>query len=202
MEFWSELFTAAVRGYDAGKEKGWGKTLKWLVTRRKKVLVLGAAGAGKSLFIGSLKDPLGTILPGYQRTTAVKRKKVDIAEFPFLMIDTPGQELDEAKRKVPIKNAMKHGVEGIINVVCYGYHEGEAPRDDAVAKGGAGIADAEYLKRRRIKEIEQLSEWVPFIDPDMVKWVVTLASKADLWWQQERKVKEHYEDRGVRIGTG
>jgi hypothetical protein len=129
-----------------------------------------------------------------QRTIAVTQKSIPLAGHPFVLIDTPGQLLDEAKRKKAIQDAVRTGVEGVINVVCFGYHEAdEADQKAAIPEKGGHIARAEFLKARRQVELDLLAEWVPQMDATVTKWVLTLATKGDLWWNEYQRVKEYYE---------
>lgn len=188
---WIEI---AKKGYDIGAEFGLWKKLRSTLRRRKKILVLGASGTGKTQFVNSLMNPLSERLGGRQRTISVQRRKVLVDEYPFLLLDTPGQQGDEAKRKPEITNVLRNPIEGLINVVCFGYHEAaEAGSADALPKSGRGIANADYLDRRRRVELALLSEWVPFLDPTSVRWVLTVVTKADLWWPDDKRIQTHYE---------
>jgi energy-coupling factor transporter ATP-binding protein EcfA2 len=179
---WIEV---ATKGYDIGEEFGLWKKLRSTLRRRKKILVLGASGAGKTQFVNSLISLLSERLSGRQRTISVQRRKVLVDEYPFLLLDTPGQQGDEAKRKPEITNVLRSPIEGLINVACFGYHEAaEAGSADALPKSGRGIASADYLDRRRNVELGLLSEWVPLLDATAVRWVLTVVTKADLWWPE------------------
>ena len=191
MSLWADLLKG---GYTVGKELGLWQKLATSLRRKRKILVLGASGAGKTQFVNAVKNPLSIRLTTSQRTVSVERRKVTVEGFPFVLLDTPGQVLDEAKRKVAITDAIRRGVEGIINVTCYGYHEAaEAGSADAVAGTGGHIAKASYLTARRQVEMNLLSEWVPFMDEKMARWVITLVTKADLWWPEKERVQHYYE---------
>lgn len=130
--------------------------------RKKRILVLGASGVGKTQFINSILNVLSDKLTTHERTAAVHGRKVLIDERPFLLFDTPGQRLDEAKRRRAILDAVRSPLAGIINVVSFGYHEAaEAGPAHALPKKGRQIAEPGYLKARREIELELLSEWVP-----------------------------------------
>ena len=119
-----------------------------------------------------------------------------IEKTPFVLVDTPGQVLDEAKRKKAITDAIRDKVEGIINVVCYGYHEAEeAGSADAVPKSSRKIAKEPYLKRRQKVELDLLAEWVPAIDEKTANWILTIVTKADLWWPDtDSEVRKAYQE--------
>ena len=61
-------------------------------------------------------------------------------------------------------------------------------------ESGRGVAKPDYLKERRDVEIGLLSEWVPQLDTKTTKWLLTVVTKADLWWPDEGgKIKAFYE---------
>jgi energy-coupling factor transporter ATP-binding protein EcfA2 len=188
--------TLAKTGYDVAKSLGLWVTLKRKLRRRRVVLVLGASGAGKSQFIQSLKTLEARASGPTRRTVGRVKKDVEVREFPFQMIDTPGQVYDEAVRKSAITEAIQRGIWGIINVVCFGYHQAdEAPRAIAVPSDDTTVARDDYLRRRQQLEIDLLSEWVPRFDKDTAYWVLTVITKADLWWPDiGERIRNHYED--------
>lgn len=194
---WDTIVSTATRlgkaAYDLAEELGlWKRWRSWLKKKRK-ILVLGASGTGKSQLINSIADPLSDRLDTMQRTVAVERRLLMISGNPFIFSDTPGQLLDEAKRKVAITEAIRTQIEGVLNVACFGYHEAaEANRDDAVPTSGSQIAKADYLHQRREREESLLSEWVPLFDNQTARWVLTAVTKADLWWPDRARVEAHY----------
>lgn len=110
--------------------------------RKKTILVLGASGAGKTQLINSLQNPLSETLSTLQRTVAVQKRKATIGEQRFVFSDTPGQIYDEAKRKVAITEAIRSRVEGVLNVVSFGYHEAaEAGKDAAIPERGGHCSE-------------------------------------------------------------
>ncbi|MEW6347887.1 MAG: GTPase domain-containing protein [Thermodesulfobacteriota bacterium] len=193
MKSWFEIMKEL---YDEAKERGLWEKIRALLRGRKRILLLGASGAGKTQFVESIADALTDRLSPIQRTVAVEKRKAIIHDYPFLMLDTPGQRMDEAKRKKAITEAIGTGVEGIINVVCWGYHEAdEADRSKAIPSKGNLIAKPDYLKERRDIELELLSEWVPWVDAGVSNWILTLLTKADLWWpDNDNAIRRYYED--------
>jgi energy-coupling factor transporter ATP-binding protein EcfA2 len=190
MSSWVKL---AVGAYELGKDGSFLKRLRTKLRRKKRILVLGASGAGKTQFLHSLKERNSPRLNQRQRTTTVHKSYTVIDEYPFLMFDTPGQVLDEAKRKTAIAEAIKGRMHGIINVACYGYHEAaEAGGDQALIEKGPGIAKVSFLRERQEVERNLLSEWVPFLDGETTPWVLTVVSKADLWWPEHAEIQRYY----------
>lgn len=170
-----------------------------LVRRKRKILILGASGAGKTLFIRSLKEVMVKSIPALERSQFSDKTEVIIDNLPFLFVDTPGYILYSMTRKKAIQSAIKRRVSGILNVVCYGYHEGLPRAVDAIDE--AGIAKPEYLKARRKLEIDLLSEWVQWVDKDVADWVITVVTKADLWWPDEDGTIQDYYESGSYYET-
>jgi hypothetical protein len=192
MPAWIDLI---VGGYEVGKELGLWKKLLTRFRKSRRVLVLGASGAGKTQFVESLTNPTAPPRTRTQRTVSVQKRKLIVEDDPFVLVDTPGQMLDEAKRKRAIDEVIRGRFEGIINVVCYGYHEAdEAAGLNPVPERGSAVAKPAYLRSRRQVEVDLLSEWVPRVDASSVDWVLTVVTKADLWWPDESgTIKKHYE---------
>jgi hypothetical protein len=198
MTTWAALATTATTlnaARKAAAELGiWNKFVTWW-KKKHSILVLGASGAGKTQFVNSLLSPISDKFAPMQRTVTVEKRAILIGKSPFIFSDTPGQMLDEAKRKVAITEAIRKKVEGLINVVSFGYHEAaEADKRDALPLSGGHIARADYLETRRSIEEDLLSEWVPFFEGDSAKWILTVVTKADLWWPERERVEKHYSD--------
>lgn len=192
MSPWLEI---PIEAYSVAKELGLWERFLNLFRKKRRVLVLGASGAGKTQFVESLMGRSERAAPGYRRTSSVRRRSMAIGNSPFIVIDTPGQRFDEAKRKEEIKEAIRRPVDGVVNVVCFGYHEAEESGGrDAFPAAPGRIAKADYLKRRQQVEIELLSEWVPLFLDDTAGWVLTVVTKADLWWPDTgEQIRKTYE---------
>ena len=117
--------------------------------------------------------------------------KIENAIFKF--IDTPGESRHDTKRKDAILKTYGHLSIGVINVVSYGYHEGTVPRGKALDGNNASEG---YLTASRATEIHYLAEWTSLLAGrnGPAKWLITVATKADLWWGagQEDAVFNHY----------
>lgn len=198
MSAWEAITVAAQTGkaaYDLAEELGlWKKWQTWL-RKKRKILVLGASGTGKTQLVNSIANPLSEKLDVLQRTVTVERRSLLIGKSPFVFSDTPGQILDEAKRKVAITDAVRQKIDGVLNVVSYGYHEAaEADKSAAIPESGGHIARADYLEERREIEVALLSEWIPFFDIETAKWILTIVTKADLWWPERARPEKHYQE--------
>lgn len=182
--------------YQYLKKRGtWDKVRDFFLrTKTYNVLVLGPSGAGKTSLFNFLQG-LNPYVPRELRTERVKRVEGRLGDSLFSFTDTPGEELHEAKRKEGIKNAAAQTPLGIINVCCFGYHEGAAATDDAIA---GRAAKPEFLEDRRRVEMDLLSEWTDLLcgRGGAAKWVMTAVSKADLWWidapELEQPVIQYY----------
>lgn len=167
----------------------------WLLRKTAyPIIVVGASGAGKTSLIKSLfGEP--SYIRRQDRSDSVKSIAAQLEKKLYIkLIDTPGEREHESKRKKEFRGAMKLDSLGILNVVSYGYHEGSIPKNDALtAKGGAS---QQFLNMRRKVEQELLNEWVHTLcgEGGPARWVVTVVTKADIWWQNspEQPAIEHY----------
>ena len=89
-----------------------------------------------------------------------------------------------------IRSAATKPVTGVINVVSFGFHEGKGAKANAV---DGGRARADFLKAKRRDEIDAVEEWLPLLaSRETAGWLITVVTKADLWWSQRDAVLEHY----------
>jgi energy-coupling factor transporter ATP-binding protein EcfA2 len=183
---------AAIELVELAHKQGWfGKLLTALKTKHR-VLVLGSTGSGKTLFLDSLSESIPKAIDLLSRTEFIEDRSLQIEKRPFIFIDTPGQVGHESLRKREILKAMKTGVAGVINVVSYGYHESRVY--DASETLSKGKADGSFLQRQRDEEIRQLSEWTELLGGhETTGWLITVVTKADLWWDRRKEVMSHYE---------
>lgn len=160
-----------------------------LFRKKRKILILGASGSGKSQFIESLKNSKGLVV--VPRTHESESMKIDFFDYPIEVRDTPGHESKKELRLIELDRLILQPVEGIINVVSYGFSEApEAGRNIAIKNK---ILDKDFIIKNREYEIEQINEWVNRVRPNRnVKWIITLVTKADLWWENYEEVNEHY----------
>lgn len=175
--------------YDAAREQGWVARLTDVFRAKHRILVLGASGTGKTNLISSLSNPLPPPIDRLDRTEFSNDVPLRINKKLFVFVDTPGQIEHETKRRAAINRALKGDIEGVLNVVSYGYHEGKSSR--AVALSG-NRAKPSYLEANRGVEITLLNEWAPLLAGTAVRWIITAVSKADLWWPTQDSVLEHY----------
>lgn len=188
MSIKEEVGKAAI---DLAIEHGALEKLKLLFRKKHRILVLGSSGVGKTNLLESLTTLTPEIIDAVNRTEFAQKAQVNIGTQPFVFIDTPGQEHHQSRRIQAIREAMKEGLSGIINVVSYGYHEYDGGEKEAINQNGK--ISKNYLKRNRKLECELLKEWIPLVgNPDTGGWLITIITKADLWWDEREQVIEHY----------
>ena len=91
-----------------------------------------------------------------------------------------------------MQDVLREGVSGIINVVSYGYHEGPASTSGVFDAGGAVLP--EFLAQRRQMELRAIAEWKTLLgSKDVADWLMTVITKADLWWDVREAAYYHYQ---------
>lgn len=173
-------------------KEGWFERFKDIFRRRHRILLLGSTGVGKSNFVKSLTDPLPEVIDTLNRTAFPKYHRLKIEAQPFEFIDTPGQAAHALVRMREIRKLIRKRANlGVISLVAYGYHEYVADLASAFDKNDK--VNPEFLKLHRQYECEFVEAWAPLlIDPAVTQWVITLISKADLWWSSRNAVLKYY----------
>jgi hypothetical protein len=188
IRFASEVWKTADR-------RGVIDAIKEFFSRPDPILVLGSTGSGKTAFLRSLATSASVIasIPRWQRTEQVERARIKIGDRPFLLTDTPGPRAHKHLRDKAIREALADPPVRIMNVVSYGYLEPKVPLpSDAVDEDG--IPRSEFLAQGRLDELANLGEWLPILgDRDCTQWILTIATKADLWWDDEQAVAHYYD---------
>jgi hypothetical protein len=149
------------------------------------IIVLGASGTGKTSFCRRLRG-LTTTIPRQIRSKVSDAVKGKLhGELKVKFIETPGQIKDPftIHRQRSIAKAVNEKRLGILNVVSYGYHEGDIAEEIALTK--QNLPREKFLANRRYEELLLLEEWRdklcrPAGGP--ADWLITVCSKADLWW--------------------
>lgn len=178
--------------FEKAEKSGWLDNLVDVFRRKHKILVLGLTGTGKTNFLISLTETTPQAINLMSRTRFMQKHKIRIQKNPFVFVDTPGEKGKEDERRKAIKEAMRDGVKGVINVVSFGYHEARQHEKKNVFNRDGSVKE-KFLKDRRREEIDFLQEWTPLLgDADISGWLITLVTKADLWWGQREEVLKHY----------
>ena len=166
--------------------------------KRVNVLVYGDSGVGKTQFLltitgnDSYNAPVRTRqLQHYDLVLRSGRK--------VRFIDTPGHASSRIAREEALDELTKGNIEGIINLVDYGYQDSEQiqKNQDKVFVSGTSNVKHEYLRDNQKLEIERTKEIVGRINSrSKVKWFITLINKADIWHEERLKVLEYYTEGG------
>lgn len=173
------------------KEEGWLNRLLDNFRRKHRILIAGETGAGKTQLCRSLTEAHADAIVAADRTSFPVTTRVRISEQLFDFTDLPGQRMHSRRRQPVFQKGLAGGLGGIINVVSYGYHEYEAARSDAI--GQDGTISQTYLENRRLAELAALDEWVPLRASASVPWIITVVTKADLWWHDWPAIRAYYE---------
>jgi len=181
---------------------GWIDRLRRLFSTTHHVLLLGSSGTGKSQLLTALEDLLPEAISGYARTQVRENREVMISSKFFNFIDTPGHGgppghlHDEGgatqARRAAIKEAFGKPLAAVINVVSYGYHEAKPPAPAEAFDADRNISES-FLEINRAREIKAMEEWVGmFGHPHAPTRLITVVTKADLWWSRRAEVLGHY----------
>lgn len=182
---------ALIELFNLAKKEGWFDKLKHVFKKKHNILILGLSGTGKTNFLQSLVDLAPIAIDQLNRTEYNVKHKLVINNNPFIFTDTPGQLPHESIRLEAIREAMRSGIDGVINVTSFGYHEYRLGIDKVYNQNGT--VKTKFLEQHKSLEIQSLKEWVGLLgDKDTIKWMMTVVTKADLWWQKRAKVIDFY----------
>jgi hypothetical protein len=159
-----------------------------LFKKDNNIALFGVTGTGKSEFVESLVKSGANVT----ETLSARTTKFYIDSQKVFIHDTPGHNAAETIREEVLAELIKKDFVGVIFLVSDGYHQ----RD--------GIVDVEKLKtdrvffenwinERRTIEIEFLSSIGKSLRLSNIKWVITLISKADIWWGN-KLIRKQYEE--------
>ncbi len=190
MENWLKFIDGMVD--QARRQRRLDKVLE-LLGQSHRVMILGCTGVGKTNFCQALRSIVVEAIDAANRTEFPVHERLRINEHLFSLIDVPGQDRHEALRKQAMLSAMRQPRLGVINVVCYGYHEFGEGREAAIDEQGR--LRGGFLEMQRQHELESSYEWLQILgDRTTLSWYITVVAKADLWWQQRDEVMRYYND--------
>lgn len=173
------------------EKQGWIDKLINAFRTKHHVLVLGTSGTGKSQLISSLSDAMPATIDRLNRSSFREVAELKISNSPFVFTAVPGERTKTVARVEVIREAIK-GITGIIDVTSYGYHEGTSAETDVFDANGH--VRQQFLEKGRSEEIAALDEWTTVLgDRTVARWLVTVVTKADLWWEDRNVVMKHYE---------
>lgn len=163
--------------------------------RKIKVLVYGDSGVGKTQFLMTITGKNSYIAP--TRTRQVQHYDLVLRSGRKVrFIDTPGHKSTQKARNQALNAMTKGKVDGIINLVDYGYQDSEQVQEnlDKVFRSGSNDVKEEYLRDNRKLEIDRTREVISRISADVtIKWFITLINKADVWNEKRQEVIGYYE---------
>lgn len=160
-----------------------------------RVLVYGDSGVGKTQFLKTLTgNNAYSTVP--KRTRQLQHYSLTLASGRQVeLIDTPGHHTNRYERNTALNDMVRGRVDGIINLVDYGYQDSELVQDnpEAVFQTGTSTVKQEYLRNNRKMEISRTKEFIERIGPDVnVKWIITVINKADVWDSERDTVINYY----------
>ncbi|MBV8105969.1 MAG: hypothetical protein JO223_15345 [Hyphomicrobiales bacterium] len=162
------------------------------------IILLGASGTGKTSFCRRLRG-LVPYVPREMRSRVSESVKGKLkGKLKLKIIETPGQIIEpfSIHRRQSISKAMREPNLGIINVVSYGYHEGNVVSNRAITKNNT--VKQRFLENRRHEEILLLDEWKNTLcaPGGPARWLITVCSKADLWWTptEHSPILQYYDE--------
>jgi ethanolamine utilization protein EutP (predicted NTPase) len=171
------------KGLEISNKYGLSDKIARFVKGQKQIILLGETGTGKSALLNSLT---GENTHGRIKTVAVQSVEMKSDKTYIKVYDTPGHVSYEENRKELLRKMDTRGNKiGIINVVCYGYHY----RDDK----DPDMSLNQFFEENRKREIEQLKEinGYHYLTKGL-KWVLTVVTKADLWYNEKDAVMKYY----------
>jgi len=197
------LFTTAVTGVATAVDAATlaDKNVNWIrfifnkyCRRRIRVLVYGDSGVGKTQFLRTLTGNDSYAAP--IRTRQLEHYDLVLRSGRRVRLtDTPGHKTNAMVRGQALDDMTKGKVDGVINLVDFGYQDSEQlqKNPDQAFKVGSSEVKTEYLEGNRMLEIERTQEIISRINSNVkIKWFITLINKADIWNDERDKVILYY----------
>lgn len=178
------------QAYQFARDEGWLDRAREVLTRRQRILVLGRPGVGKSQLIATLRRDMAESLRRLlAETPDAGALRIDPSMFDFVELDYPDAADIDGQA---VSRALSNGPSGILNVVAFGYHEHEHWRAEALTP--EGMADPRFLARCRDAELASTASLFNALRGADLKgsWMLTVVTKADLWWDNAQSVFDHY----------
>lgn len=172
---------------DKFKKELWAK-IKISLRKKRKAVLFGCAGVGKSQFVASLQRSFERVKPTYYSKTS----RLLLDEFPIILVDTPGHSSLTEIRKEEMEKVILEQKEVIINVVSYGYHERKEIENINDIFNGEQFS-SKFLQENRQEELRHLVQMKTKLQLSEVKWFITIIAKADIWWEEKVTVDAYYQ---------
>jgi energy-coupling factor transporter ATP-binding protein EcfA2 len=171
----------------------------WIVHRRLIVLTFGPAGTGKTTLASILSGNSDHLKAPGRYVSSLSVEEVGLpGDLVCTVVVAPGQRryMDTIWPEL-YSNLPRGRAGGIINVVSYGYHAftDRSYKDSTLYREEMTETQflAAYQEERRRIELDVIQRLVPRISDTTQKiWMITLATKQDLWWEYRNDMREHY----------
>lgn len=151
------------------------------------IALFGITGTGKSEFVESLEKSGANIT----ETLTIRTTKFYIDKFKVFIHDTPGHDAGESLREDVLSDIIKKDYTGVIFLVSSGFHQRDGIVDVETIKNDSEKF-ASWIESRKSMEIDFLQNISKNLRLSNVKWIITLVSKADIWWE-DKNVRTYYE---------
>ncbi|MEL6110731.1 MAG: GTPase [Planctomycetota bacterium] len=175
----------------AAKLRLWERVQVLLALRNPLTVVLiGPSGVGKSQLLRALESRQSQPILRSDRTQNRNSELRNVGGKLFNFVDTPGHI--DREWMLAINECKPPYV--ILNVVAYGYHEGNTDRARAVTTKNS--LRKVFHKTRLADEqkfAENLRAWIRGM-PNQPNRVITVVNKSDLWWSEREAVRDHYDE--------
>ena len=164
------------------------------------IFAFGLGGAGKTTLgkVLSGKLNLGEVPSSYKLSLTTEKYPVSGRTFATLYVP-PGQKGDKQRVYIPeiVQKMSAARRYLVINIVCYGYHsvaQLELNQNEIYRPGMTKDAFMKaFLPEMRSEEIVAFKKLLPHFEaaPGRLR-LITLVTKQDLWWDNRKRVEEHY----------
>jgi GTPase SAR1 family protein len=94
---------------EIAKKQGWLDRLFRVFSKEHTILVLGSSGVGKTNFIQSLTELVPPAIDALNRTQFGEKHRIKVLDHPFILQDTPGQELSASRRVGILQESLRKG---------------------------------------------------------------------------------------------
>lgn len=154
------------------------------------IVVVGSTGVGKTAMQAAVKTVEQQIVNTINRTERLIKAPASISGVKTVLVDTPGEIAKVASRMREMASLFAKPRVGVLIVVADGYHQYRAATGSEINSSQKLSA---YLQQHRQIEIDHLTAFAsqfPFSQD--VDWALTVATKADLWWDDRARVIDYY----------